>query len=164
MKDFLYTTLLALFLVALLKYAQWVIGAYQRKVSYRGTGAMSRNMANRRLWAAVLVGMAAGLIWMFLLVEDSPLMEPAAYWGVPWLTGGLPWPVRLLIFRRAIIMSMIALILSVEVVWLFLLAIFDVIEILDRYRAAARAGPKMAGRRRGRSPDVGRKNDGEGTS
>jgi len=135
MNDFLATLGLALLLVVLTKYAQRVVGTYQRGSSFFKAGPMSRNMANRRVWGVVLIGAAAVLIWAFLLIEKSPLMRGPGLWAYRAFTGTLPYMASIYIFRRALAMAVIAAILGVTVIWMLVLAVADVFEILRRAQA-----------------------------
>jgi len=133
MRGLLFTLALTLVLVLLFKYARAVANAYRRGRSLYGLGRYSRSMANRRLWGTVLIGVAAVLVWAYLLLESSLLTEPPSpLWQMNYVS--IPFLLRIIVFRRLVAVSVITFLLGVVVVWLVVLAFSDFVEIIRRYR------------------------------
>lgn len=133
MRGLLYTLVLTLILALLFKYARVVANAYRQGRSLYGLGRYSRSMANRRLWGTVLIGFAATLVWAYLLLESSLLTEPPLrLWQTSFVRASFLF--RLVVYRRLVAVSVIIFFLTIVVIWLVLLAFFDFVEIIRRYR------------------------------
>jgi len=136
MNTFLATAILAIVLCLVMAYARSVINTYRSGSQFYGLGPMSHNMANRRVWAAILIGISFILIWIYFLVERSPYMEAPGLWAHRGIVGKLPPKMALLVYRRFVVMGIIGVLLSGAVAWLILLAFFDFVELAKRYHKA----------------------------
>jgi len=132
MTGLIYTFLLSVVLMLLIKYGYAVAVCYREGRSLYGLGSYTRSMANRRLWGTVLIGAAAILAWAYLLLEASLLKHPPQLLEKVFAFD-LPLLARMVIYWRLMAVSAIALLLVLIVLWLMILAFSDVVEIIRRY-------------------------------